>query len=198
MNQSKQIKRVGSKLICTIVLICVSSILYSQNTKKRDVHKTIIEIDYGFELGYSGKNINGEKISKRGKFTRGGVNLKYTNSFFVTDNLSFGLAVGIETGPISELPVTINVRKYFNEQKSFVSFDIGKAFYRSAKFKTWLSEVGVGKRLKISEQSNLNFGAYYKLTYLNNGVTQKNFFEGINHADYFFMHSLSLRVGIEF
>lgn len=178
-------------LIALSLLISISS--FGQK-KEYDFHKTIIEIGASHEISQTAKDPNGIRLKYD---SQPGVNLKYTNAFFVKPDLSIGLALGLETGPVSEIPVTLNARKYFNN-KYFLSSDLGKTFYASADFKTWLFEFGGGRLFKLGKKSNLSVSANYQFTYLNNAYIEDKFFHADKYADYFIMHSAEIRVGIHF
>lgn len=182
-----------------IPLLLLPCLLFSQEKEKYDWHKTIIEFDYGLGIHQSAKdyptsteNVN---VHEEDNF----VNFRYTNAFFVKSDLSLGLSLGFENAPVSEVPLTLDIRKYFGtaKNKNYLSLNLGKAFNKKTDFDTWLGELGFGRNFKLGKKSSFNTSFSYQLTYLKEGSVKisendRNWVKNFN------MHSLSFRMGIMF
>ncbi|WP_294966504.1 hypothetical protein [Sulfurimonas sp.] len=183
-----------------ILLLLLPCFLFSQEKEKYDWHKTIIEFDYGFGIHQSAKDYHSTTESSANVYKENNfINFRYTNAFFVKSDLSLGLSLGFEIAPVIEIPLTLDIRKYFgtNKNRNYLSLNLGKAFYKSAEFNTWLGELGFGRNFKLGKKSSLNTSFSYQLTYLKEGSVKVSEDDRSWVKD-FYMHSLSFRLGIMF
>ncbi|WP_461639893.1 hypothetical protein [Labilibaculum euxinus] len=180
-----------------IVMMLVGVTGFSQSKDGKIKHKTIIETDYSFKLFQSAKdefNQSVRVINPADNY----IGFRYTNAFFIKEDLSIGIGIGLEGAPVLEIPVVFDVRKYFGEKenRNYTVFNVGKTFNGYSEFKTWLGEIGFGRNYKIIKKISLNIGVHYQLTYLKKGIINND-----DHRDWvrdFYTGSLAIKIGFIF
>ena len=180
-------------MILLLITFLVSFYSLGQNKKEKDIHKTILEFDFTFNLYQQAKsrqNSNVDMINVPNNF----FGFRYVNSFFVRKDLAIGFGIGLEMAPVKEFPVVLDIRKYFNERKSYVVFNIGKAYNGFNEFKTLLGEVGFGKSFKLGKKNFFNLSANYQLTYLKEGRVETNV-ESRWVTD-FYTHTIAFKIAL--
>ncbi|WP_421920481.1 hypothetical protein [Marinifilum sp.] len=126
---------------------------------------------------------------------------RYTNAWFVTNNLSVGFGIGLELAPVTEWPVVLDVRKYFGDKanRNYLVFNAGKAMDGYNGMETLLGELGYGRNIKLGKKTSLNLSLNYQLTYLKDGEVKKTReIHNRNRVRDFYTHSLGVKLGLMF
>ncbi|WP_321295300.1 hypothetical protein [Marinifilum fragile] len=184
-------------LISFLSLCSLSNKVCAQTNNKKDIHQTIIELDFSFKLHQHARNKFNESVDIKNNIDNF-MGVRYTNAFKLKKDLTLGFGLGLEIAPTIEIPVVIDVRKYFGQKtnKSYLNLNLGKTYNGYSEFKTWLSELGVGRNIKIGEKTSLNLSTNYQLTYLKKGEIRND-----DHRDWvknFFTSSLAIKIGLIF
>lgn len=184
-------------LLATLSVLCLSFSVNAQNEKTKNIHKTIIDFDFSFKLRQSAKNEFDKDVDIKNDYDHF-FGVRYTNVFFIKDDLSLGFGIGLETASVLEIPCVIDIRKYFGttQNKSFLSLNVGKTYNGYSEFKTWLGEVGVGKNIKLGKKTSLNIGLNYQLTYLKSGTINND--DRRDWVKDFYTNTLAIKTGIMF
>lgn len=180
------------KKLLLLLLFFLSFCHFSYSQKAKKIHHTIFEFDFTCNLYQKAQNNQSEKVDVINKVDNF-IGFRYVNSFFIKEDLSIGLGIGLEIAPVAEFPIVLDIRKYF--KTNYVVFNIGKTYSGYNEFGTFLGEIGFGKKLKISKKLNMNLSVNYQLTYLDSGeVYDTNPYQ--RWVKDFYTHTLAFKIGI--
>jgi len=185
------------KVCLSFVMMLVVTTGFSQSKDRSDIHKMILEADFSFKLFQSAKDKSGRSVHVINPIDNFFC-FRYTNAFFIKEDFSIGIGIGLDVAPVIEIPVVLDLRKYYGDGKnrSYAVVNVGKAFNGYSEFKTWLGEIGFGRNYKIGKKSSVNIGIHYQLTYLKEGRIRND-----DHRDWvrdFYTGSLAIKTGFVF